>query len=46
MGRVGYYSVLGNRSPHLEGKPGSRAHLLEEIKKFKLEKMKRTLLIA
>eukprot|EP00597_Dinobryon_sp_UTEXLB2267_P000752 CAMPEP_0170072226 /NCGR_PEP_ID=MMETSP0019_2-20121128/9924_1 /TAXON_ID=98059 /ORGANISM="Dinobryon sp., Strain UTEXLB2267" /LENGTH=89 /DNA_ID=CAMNT_0010281105 /DNA_START=397 /DNA_END=666 /DNA_ORIENTATION=+ len=31
-GKVGYFSVYGHRSPHLEGKPGLHAKLMEEIR--------------
>jgi len=30
-GKIGYFSAFGIRSPHLEGKPGLRVRLLEEI---------------
>eukprot|EP01036_Dinobryon_divergens_P025187 gene25187-33710_t len=32
-GKVGYFSVFGHRSPHLEGKPGLHAKLMDEIRK-------------
>jgi hypothetical protein len=28
---MGHFSVLGHRSPHLEGKPGSHAKVMAEI---------------
>mmetsp|Transcript_17435 Transcript_17435/g.17528 ORF Transcript_17435/g.17528 Transcript_17435/m.17528 type:complete len:255 (+) Transcript_17435:92-856(+) len=34
IGKVGFYSVYGNRSPHLEGVPGNSARLLRQIQVF------------
>ena len=31
-GKVGYFSVYGHRSPHLEGKPGLHAKLMDQIR--------------
>ncbi len=30
-GKMGLFSVMGHRSPHLEGKPGSHSKLIKEI---------------
>jgi len=41
IGKIGFYSVFGNRSPHLEGKPGAHSRLLREIQYFNSSKMLR-----